>query len=452
MIRSARAGWNAVTTAAGELPGVGREASGRDGTGKNPPPSEYIIVEDLPDALKECYLSVLVWLVHFDDGQIDERELCEMQVLMTQLRCNADVRRAVRSHLEDPQSLEAEAQIARMLELAPSEAADTTLVLRCSLLKDAIRVLRATSGGSAREQPEIRQLAGLLELDAAKVAFLEDTGVKEEAILAGDVSDSQIANAAKSMAAQATAVGVPVAAVYLSGSVTGLSAAGIASGLATLGVGGILGLSAMVTGIGVAIVAGGAAYQGLRWVLGGGSERHRVSRRELMLQEVLRIHQGAIINLGEDMSFFGERIVDLSRETERNRDAIDTLFREVTLMSRSAGALNRLGERAVSSATCRKRRPATRHDERELAEGSRAGSSRSAGPAGGPARRPANAGMPSSRPGIGVHPAVRRAFTSGRDGRAALRRSRPGASRRPRAGRRRCRGPARAFGSGDEAS
>ena len=65
-----------------------------------------------------------------------------------------------------------------------------------------------------------------------------------------------------------------------------------------------------------------------------------------MLQEVLRIHQGAIINLGEDMSHFGKRIAALSRVTDRNRDAIDRLSWEVTLLSRSAGALNQLGQRA----------------------------------------------------------------------------------------------------------
>ena len=344
-IPSVRDGLDAAKAAAGKLPGVGPKASGRTGTGKNIPPPEYVIVEDLPEALKECYLSVLAWLVHLDDGQIDERELCEIQVLMTQLRCNAAVRQAVRSCLEEPQSLEAKEQIARMLELVPSEMADTTLALRCSLMKDAIRVWRATGEGSAREHPGIRRLAEMLELDEQKVAFIANACVQEERILAGEVSDSEIASAAKAMAAQAAAVGVPVAAVYLSGSVTGLSAAGIVSGLATLGLGGVLGLSAMVTGIGLAIVAGGATYKGVHWVLGG-SERHRLSRREVMLQEVLRIHQGAIINLGEDMSFFGERVAALSRETDRTRDAIDMLSREVTLLSRSAGALTRLGERA----------------------------------------------------------------------------------------------------------
>ena len=39
-----------------------------------------------------------------------------------------------------------------------------------------------------------------------------------------------------------------------------------------------------------------------------------------MLQEVLRIHQNAITNLTEDMSFFGKRIEALTTDTERNRD------------------------------------------------------------------------------------------------------------------------------------
>ena len=345
VIRAVRAGLNAVIETAGKLHGVSRKASGRDGTGKNRQPSKYVILEDLPDALKECYFSVLVWLVHFDDAQIDERELCEIQVLMAQVRCNAEVRRAVRSCLADPQSVEAEAQIARMLELVPSGVSDTTLPLRCSLIKDAIRVWRATSEGSAREQPAIRQLAEMLELDCEKVAFFEDVCVQDKAVLAGDVSDPEVANVAKSIAAHAAALGVPGAAVYFSGSVTGLSAAGISSGLAALGLGGVLSLSSMVTGMGMTIVAGGVAYRGVRWVLGG-SERSKASRRELMLQEVLRIHQGAIIGLAEDISFLGQRVAVLTKQTDRNREAIDRLSRDVTLLSRSADALARVRERA----------------------------------------------------------------------------------------------------------
>lgn len=307
-------------------------------------PTEYVIVQDLPDPLKESYLSLLVWLVHSDDRHIDERELCEIQILMTQLQCSPEVRQAVRSHLEDSNALDAETQIKRLLELVPPESPDTAFALRYSLIKDAIRVERATSKGDVREQPGIRHLAGLLNLDDEQVAVIEEACEQDERILAGELSDSQVKSAAKEVARRAAAVGVPITAIYLSGSVTGLSAAGITSGLAALGLGGVLGLSAMVTGIGVAIVAGGAAYKGVRWVLGG-AQRDRRSLRELMLQEVLRIHQTAIINLAEDISFFGERVAALSAQTDTHREAIDQLAKEVTILTRSTGALTRLGQR-----------------------------------------------------------------------------------------------------------
>ncbi len=343
-VRFVRAGWRAVKVTAEKLPGADR-IRGQGGTGTKAAPPEYVLVEDPADDFKKCYLSVLVWLVRFDDNRIDERELCEIQLQMTRLQCSADVRRAVRLYLEDPQSLDGKLQIRRMVEGVPAEMSDKALDLKCSLMKDAIRVRRATSDDSVRGQPGIVRLAELLELDGDQVAFLEDACVQEEKIRAGKLSDSQIKEAAKSMAAKATGVGVPIAAIYVSGSVAGLSAAGITSGLAALGLGGILGLSSMLTGIGVVIVAGGATYKGVQWALSG-SQRNRASLRELMLQEVLRLHQEAIINLGEDMSFLGERVAALSGQMDRNREAIDRLSREVTLLSRSAGALRRLGERA----------------------------------------------------------------------------------------------------------
>ncbi|MDP4086135.1 MAG: hypothetical protein Q8934_16155 [Bacillota bacterium] len=70
------------------------------------------------------------------------------------------------------------------------------------------------------------------------------------------------------MAAKAGAVGVPMAAIYFSGSVIGLDATGITSELAALGMGGILGLSGIVTGIGAALLIGVGAYKGIKKVTG----------------------------------------------------------------------------------------------------------------------------------------------------------------------------------------
>lgn len=343
--RTIREGLDAARNIAEKLPRVPDRLRDLGATAEAPSP-EYVIVEDLPDDLKETYLGVLIWLVHTDDSQIDERELCEIQVLMTQLRCSPEVRQAIRSHLENPLTVDAERQIARLVELVPGENADTASALKFSLIKDAIRVVRATSEGAAREQPGIRHLAGLLDIDDKQVAVIEEACEQEEQILAGDLSDSRFATAAKELAGKASAIGVPITAIYLSGSVTGLSAAGITSGLAALGLGGVLGLSAMVSGIGVTILAGVAVKKGLDWILSK-TKRKGAALREWLLQEVLRIHQATIINLAEDISFFGKRVADLTAQTETNRDAIDTLKREVTLLTRSTGALTRLGERTT---------------------------------------------------------------------------------------------------------
>src|SRR5205085_10284638 len=81
-------------------------------------------------------------------------------------------------------------------------------------------------------------------------------------------ADPADADALKRVAAGLPAVGIPIAAVSVLGSVGGLSAAGITSGLAALG----LGLG-MVPGIGVAIIGGTVVYGGLSKVLDVGGRQ-----------------------------------------------------------------------------------------------------------------------------------------------------------------------------------
>jgi hypothetical protein len=74
-------------------------------------------------------------------------------------------------------------------------------------------------------------------------------------------SDGNLKKLGGEVAASLASVGVPVGAVAVSGSVFGLSAAGITSGLAALGMG--LG---MVPGIGVAVGIGVGAYFAVKWL------------------------------------------------------------------------------------------------------------------------------------------------------------------------------------------
>lgn len=289
------------------------------------------IVQDMSDEFKLCYLSILVWLTYMDDKQIDEHELAEIQMLMTQIMCNAEVRRAIRESVRDPSGLDAKALIKRMLSHAPT---GSQLALSLSLIKDSIRLHRATTSSQgdrrASDQPGIRQLSRLLNIENNRVEIIEEACISDKKILSGEVTDDEKVTAAKAIAAKAASVGVPIAAIYLTGSVTGLSASGITSGLAALGLGGVLGLSSMVSGIGVAIILGVGVYMGMRWVLGN-SERDKAARRERMLQEVLGNHQKSIANLAEDILDFSRELMTLTEDIRENDHKIRKLSRMLTL-------------------------------------------------------------------------------------------------------------------------
>ncbi len=311
---------------------------------KNAEVTPEVVVSALPEAVKRGYLGTLVWLTYQDDRVIDEREVCELQVLATQLECDVETRRALRDAIADPSSLDPESLISGMR--ARQETSEVTHDnLSFSLLKDAIRLGLATSrDGSPALAGGTRRLANLLGVTEKQLHFIEEACMQDHKILDGQTSDRRIEEIAQDLAAKSAAVGVPITAVYLSGSVTGLSAAGITSGLAALGLGGILGLSAMISGLGIAVVGGAVIYRGARWFMGR-SSRARAARRELMLQEVLRIHQKAIANLAEDIAHFADRLAGLTRNVARNQLLIERLSSELALLGRALAQL-RQKERA----------------------------------------------------------------------------------------------------------
>ena len=149
----------AVAGVARNIPYIGGLARG---DGKVSEETQRVTVEELSDDSLKRYMAVLIWLVHIDDRRIDEKELCEIQLMMTRMRCNAGIRTAVREQLERPQTLDPREQIDGLLHDCPDEPEEARLTLKCALMKDAIRVRRATSGGFTVGRPSVARLPGLM--------------------------------------------------------------------------------------------------------------------------------------------------------------------------------------------------------------------------------------------------------------------------------------------------
>ncbi len=126
-----------------------------------------------------------------------------------------------------------------------------------------------------------------------------------------------------------TAVGVPVAAVYLSGSVIGLSAAGITSGLAALGFG-----FGMVPGIGTAVLIGTSVFLGAKKILGDRKQKGEAifkEKKERKLQLVIK-------NLQESINQIINRITELedkAKTVEANEEAIELLRKRLIALQKA---------------------------------------------------------------------------------------------------------------------
>ncbi|NMO52385.1 TerB family tellurite resistance protein [Actinoplanes sp. TBRC 11911] len=280
---------------------------------------------------KVLYCRVLVSLA-LVDGVLDPREIANLYLFASTIGLGAEARSELRNEITEAQ-LDAGAPDVTMKlsrELHDLLAEDQREPVFTVLVRDLVRISRADRHAADVERERIVLVAGLVFPDSADkvVQATERLVITEEGFASGQITTSQLESATKDIAAKAAAFGAPVAAVSLAGSVSGLGGAGITSGLAALGFGGLLGLSAMVTGIGTVVILGVAVHQGTRYVLAT-NEREREKRREHLIQQVIKNHQQAMAELTDDIARLAHRMEACLGQTTRNEERIATLRAEL---------------------------------------------------------------------------------------------------------------------------
>ena len=194
--------------------------------------------------------------------------------------------------------------------------------LSFSILKDLILIAKVAEKYDVEEQKNVEAIAEHIYGDeAAKYKkFAEEVVEKDRALLKGELSEKQILEYGKDFSATAAALGIPAVAIYFSGSVIGLSAAGITSGLAALGLGGItaLGISSMMAGIGVLVLIGVGTFCVFHYALGI-PKREKKTKKEHVIQETLKLHQDALAALAEDANELACKQEQLSAASEENK-------------------------------------------------------------------------------------------------------------------------------------
>lgn len=196
------------------------------------------------------YLSLLACIAAAD-GEVDDDEINSLRSLAKLVGLSGKGRAAVLSAAEDPSSVEV-GDVTR--RLSSSE-------LRFTLITDMYLVAYADDSLDKEEVTEIKGFAKNLKVKDDQLQAIHKYAQALHKAKDAKGNDDKWKNLGGEVAAGLASAGVPVAAVAVSGSVFGLSAAGITSGLAALGMG--LG---MASGVGAAAAIGIASYFGVKWL------------------------------------------------------------------------------------------------------------------------------------------------------------------------------------------
>lgn len=191
--------------------------------------------------------------------------------------------------------------------------------LRFGILMAVIDVLLADDMLTREETELIENIRKNMHITSEQVEQMIKFLRNVKRLKESGLDDNELEKGIKNAAAGLAGVGVPLAAVYFSGSVIGFSAAGITSGLAAVG----LGLG-MVPGIGILVVIGAATFFSISYLCG----QKKKTAKQTAQAERERKAQLVIKNLQLTINAIIERMDNLqtsAREAETNREIINLL-------------------------------------------------------------------------------------------------------------------------------
>lgn len=261
-------------------------------------------LEDMPLEIRLAYVKIIVNFLLEGDDTINEKEYGQLYSLIARLNLSADARFGLLLYQASPEPCE---KLIETMREPLDDLARHEIIF--SLVKDLIYIHMQTRGVNYKQSSLISSLVVKYGISQEQMALFKTSIENDRKIYDDETDDSSLESGFRSVAANAAAVGVPLAALYLSGSVIGLGATGITSGLAALGLGGVFGISSMVTGLGAVILIGLGAKKGIEHLTGQG-ELDKRKRKEALLLAVNKHLQKSINILMEDINSFTRRLAE----------------------------------------------------------------------------------------------------------------------------------------------
>lgn len=304
-------------------------------------------IEDMSGDFKKAYLKLVINSTYIDDKKIDQKELAEIFLLMNKIKLSQEDRLSIREYIFNIANNNEDFN--KLFDTIKAEAASGQLKSYViSLAKDILNINYVVKKDFNDASTYLKNNFELFNLDENTIDFLIETIKNDYKLLHAEIDDDAFKKTMKDTAAKAAGIGVPLGAVYLSGSVVGLSAAGMTSGLATLGMGGVLGLSSMATGIGAVVLLGIGTYHAVKYFTSDKAVS-KYKMREMMLHAIIKQNQDTISQVIGDINYLVVMLNDIiDKQNEANNEIANKdvkIKKLIHMISQFSASLNNINEK-----------------------------------------------------------------------------------------------------------
>ena len=256
-------------------------------------------LEEMPSEVKLQYFKVLFAMARID-GKLNQLEAMELYRLMSKVK----LQQKERLHLLDTIEGNSEEIINISKTIMEDFEDQERNILRFSLMKDLIIIMSADYHQSPEEKELFSKIKVILQITEEQLEFFQDEYEKDKIFIDEDCTHSICSQRLEKRILTATAIGIPVGALYIKKKETKKCYCFFYRDRIELS-----GMDVLK-----AISLGFISYQGLKWLFRIKTNKEEILNKYLH-KECLRIQERAIRYLITDRSYFEQKLVYTKEET-----------------------------------------------------------------------------------------------------------------------------------------
>src|SRR5699024_1674898 len=286
--------------------------------------NQVVQLSNMKSEIILLYFRIVIAYLKDDDGIIDSKEYKELVSLMTKVKVSKELASKLRDyrfeHIEEKSIIEL---IDDLKEILIEEDLSEVAVQQ-SLGMDILAMHSDELDEIKKNEVLIRMLKRLNMTDD-QIKFTVRKLKAEKEILENRLTDNQIKEVAKELAAIAGGAGVSLGALAITGAVSGIGAS-VSSGLMALGF--TLSTGGLFLGLAAVTTAGYGMYKGVKY-FSGTNESEKYGIRIQTLND--RISQLRIANsyIMEDINWLSNKSIKFAEKLKESNELSNELYQEL---------------------------------------------------------------------------------------------------------------------------